>query len=237
ADHLPFGHRRGHQHLDRARAQLLAHQAHGQHRAEQQQHQPGGAEEVAERRAPRGARIVHLADEIDEDDAVDRQEEEQHHVGDRREEVRPQLAPEGRQDAVHDATSCSSSTTGPAAGGVSTASCVVRRTKMSSIVAPRSRASSSSTQPRSTAVRNTASRGSLPRSHSSSQEPPPAPSFTPTTPGSPAKAAPASAGASLSATRTEGLPIQLSRRLSGVPSATILPRSMITTRSHSSSTS
>ena len=61
--------------------------------------------------------------------------------------------------------------------------------------------------------------------------------LTPTTPGRAASASAASSGAPLRSTRTAGLPIQLWRRLSGVPSATIRPRSMITTRSQSSSTS
>src|SRR6185369_8142036 len=112
---------------------------------------------------------------------------------------------------------------------------VVRRTKTSSRVV-RSRAISSSTQPRATAARKISSRGSVPAVCSTSQPPSPRPGWTAATPGTLPRMATAS-GAPLSVTRTAGLPTERSRSSSGVPSATMRPRSMIITRLQSSSTS
>src|SRR6202023_1240029 len=207
-DHLDLGDRGGHQHLDRAAAQLLGEQAHGEHRGDEAEDDPEeeALEELIHR--PFGAAtagIVEDADDGGKDGAVVDQEEEHHQVGERRYEVGAQLAQEGGLQGLHDGTSKLPlpAACGGGGGGASLApppsracSCVVRRTKTSSSVGASS-ASSSSTQPRSTAARKTSSR----------------------------------------VTRRLGLPTHERRRLSGVPSAAMRPRSMMITRSQSSSTS
>src|SRR5579864_5847254 len=255
-DHLGLGDRGGHQHLDRAAAQLLGDQAHGEHRRDEAEDDPEeeALEELIHR--PFGAAtagIVEDADDGGEDDTVVQQEEEQHQVGERRHEVGAQLAQEGGPQSLHDGTSelaLPAAGRGGGGGGPASSSTaplvlpasigcswVVRRTKTSSSEGASS-ASSSSTQPRSTAARKTSSRGSAVRSHSSTKLPgPPAPERTARTPASSCRAAAAPAGASFSVTRRLGLPTHERRRLSGVPSAAMRPRSMMMTRSQSSSTS
>ncbi len=112
--------------------------------------------------------------------------------------------------------------------------------------------SSSRTQPRSTARRNTASRGSRPSAHSSEKRAGGVPSGAPA-PGDAVDAAPsvataitpsrarrrstASGAPCLSATVTTVRPSHCWRRVSGVPWAMMRPRSMIITRWQRSSTS
>src|ERR1700688_1587875 len=251
-DHLDLGDRGGHQHLDRAAAQLLGDQAHGEHRGDEAEDDPEeeALEELIHR--PFGAAaagIVEDADDGGEDGAVVHQEEAHHQVRERRHEVGAQLAQEGGLQSLHDGTSelpppaaCGSAEPSPAPpaspAGAPPAlpasrgcSWVVRRTKTSSSEG-RSSASSSSTQPRSTAARKTSSRGSAARSHSSTKLPaPPAPERTARTPASPSRTAGAGAGLSFSVTRNPGLPTHDWRKLSGVPSAAMRPRSMMITRS------
>src|SRR5262249_33083259 len=253
--HLALGDRRRHQHLDRAGLQLLGQEAHGQDRPDEEEDQPeeeGAAEEEGERRAARGARIRQERHDHGEDEAVDDQEEEEHHVGERREEVGAQLAVEGRPDAAHDTTS---SVSGRASGGAAPSpgspgsvvsgvsgvsgvarSWVVRRTKMSSSDAFWA-ASSRSTQERSTVALKTASRTSAARSASTTQAPGSVAGRTASTPGRAPNASATPSGAPLTVTRRVGFPTDRSRRSWGVPWATIRPRSRISTRLHSSSTS
>src|ERR1700724_4675884 len=221
----------------------LGGQAHGEHRGDEAEDEPEeeALEELIHR--PFGAAtagIVEYADDGGQDGAVVDQAEEHHPVGERRYEVGAQLAQEGGLQGVHDGTSKLPlpAACGGGGGGASLApppsracSCVVRRTKTSSSVGASS-ASSSSTQPRSTAARKTSSRGSAARSHSSTKLPaPPALERTARTPASPSRTAGAAAGAAFRVTRRLGLPTHERRRLSGVPSAAMRPRSMMITRS------
>src|SRR6202035_4793684 len=254
--HLALGHRRRHQDLDRAAPQLLREEPHGDHRPHEEEDQPeeeGAAEEERQRRTAGRARIVQEGDDHREDEAVDDEEEEEHHVGERREEVGPQLAVEGRQDGPHDDTSWAAGVSG-AGGGTASGSAararVVSRTKMSSSEAF-SAVSSRSTQPRSTAARKIPSRTSVARDHSTTSEVSEGGAVaaaaamavaapegrTAVTPAIPASRFAAPSGAPLRVTRSVGFPTQLWRSVSGVPWATIFPRSMISTRSQRSSTS
>src|SRR5260370_26238328 len=107
-DHLDLGDRGGHQHLDRAAAQLLGDQAHGEHRGDEAEDDP--EEEPLEELIHRpfgaaAARIVEDADDGGEDGAVVDQEEAHHQVRERRHEVGAQLAQEGGLQGPHDGTS------------------------------------------------------------------------------------------------------------------------------------